>query len=191
MSCSHLLPAKEIQAYYSKSQRTLTLFAEVTVGPGDYGAQICRSLIDVPESPTPSFVVSAPAPSGIQPQYMRAITISESFAFEKPPASVFVYSAGIDAPEKTEVKVGDVPPPAPHVAAPARAPASAPTMKSVTGWSRSYHYHEALADAVRQLTAGVPMPNPDVGLNAKVVETGVAVGGFRANTGLYITLQTS
>jgi hypothetical protein len=197
MSCSHLVPAKNIHAFYSTVQNTLTVTAEVTFGPGNFDIQICRSLIDPAVSPTPAFVVSAPAPTGVQPDYVVVRTISASFPLAKPPKTILVYAAGVDGPSKTEVNVADTPAaaaPAAGAAAPgnaAKAPAGNAAPITVTGWSRSFHYDDALADAVRQLRDAVGVVNPDVGTNATVIETGVAVGGFRVHTGLYVTLKTS
>lgn len=198
MSCAHLVPAQKLQAFYSKAQGTLTISAEVTIGPGNYGAHICRSILDAPVAPTPSFVVSAPAPHGVQPDYVVVRTLSESFPYAQPPATVVVYSAGVDAPVRTEVRVSDTPAPSKASAAtspvdraatPAAAPAAAP--RTVIGWSRDYDYDAALADAISQLRQVVGTLNPDVGVNATVIDMGVALGGFRANTGLYIKLQTA
>jgi hypothetical protein len=123
-------------------------------------------------------------------------TITASFPCDKPPMKVFVYAAGIDGPERTEVFVSDAPVPGPPKPASTPAPSTtgsnrAPAApRSVTGWSRSFDYDDALADALRQLQAVVGSINPDLGVNATVVETGVALGGFRAKTGLYVKLQT-
>jgi hypothetical protein len=194
MSCNHLVPARNVQAFFSTAQSTLTVSAEVTLGPGNYGSEICRNIIDPLFAQTPSFVVGAPPPSGIQPDYAVVKTISASFPCDKPPMKIFVYAAGIDGPERTEVAVSDAPlggpqravTPAPTGPAPGKAAAP----RSVTGWSRSFDYDDALADALRQLQALFGSIHPDIGVNATVVETGVALGGFRAKTGLYIKLQT-
>ena len=202
MSCNHLVPATKIHAFYSSEHKTLTVSAEVTFGPGNFGIEICRSLLDAPKTPTPAFLISAPPPSGIQPQYIITRTISESFPVDAAPRSVLVYSAGADGPTKSEIAVSDVPPApvAPPVAraatTPAATPAGAPVpalpiVEEATGWSRTYDYDEAFAAALTSLRAGAGFGNPDVGLRATVVATGVQVGGFTAFHGLFVTLRRS
>ncbi len=190
MSTDHLVPATKIQAFYSPERRTLTVSAEVTFGPGDYGIQIYRSMIDPTGGKTPVFVIAAPAPKGVQPQYIFTTRISESFACDAPPKTIVVYSEGVDGPLRTEVPVGDAPvTPVASPAASAAAPASTAAVKEATGWSITYDFSEALADAITKLSAAVGVENPDVGLHAVVVATGVQVGGFTANRGLFITLK--
>ena len=197
MGCSHLIPGTKISAFYSTTQKTLTVSAEVTLRPNDYGAEICRNVLEPVVTPVPSFVIAAPAPRGIQPDYIAVRRISHSFAFDKAPATIAVYSAGVDAPARTEISVGDVPPAHPPLPAPgapkplAEEPkdnVSAP--RTVTGWSTAFNYDEALADAVQQLSGPLGIMNPDVGADAMVVESGVAIGGYRAKRGLYVTLRT-
>lgn len=193
MSCNHLVAATKIQAFYSSVEGTLNVSAEVTFGPGNYGIEICRSLLDSPQTPKPAFLVSAPPPSSIQPQLVYTATVSESFALDKAPTTILVYSAGVDAPVRSEIPVGNAPsralPAGTAAAAPAPVAALPIVAKEATGWSRTYEYHEALAAAVAQLHAAGGVGNRDVGLAATVVATGVHIGGFTANRGLYVTLR--
>src|SRR4051812_3943685 len=65
MTCSHLVSANDVHAFYSLFDKTLTIAASVTLQPGDYEVQICRSIIDRPESLEPEFTIAAPKPSGV------------------------------------------------------------------------------------------------------------------------------
>jgi predicted cobalt transporter CbtA len=195
MSCHHLVPATDVSAFYTAATSTLTVVAQVTFGPGNFGIEICRSLIDPFDAPIPAFVIAAPAPTGVQPDFITTRTISESFLMKKAPATIAVYSAGVDGPAKTEVRVGDLPATTPTAksntaAAPAPAAGAPVGSQDATGWSPAFDYHAALADAIMKLKAAVGFTNPDIGLRATVVATGVQVGGFTVNRGLYVTLRT-
>jgi hypothetical protein len=200
MSCDRLFRAQNPSAYFSTTHKTLVVTAEVTLNPTRDSVHICRNLLQGAVHPGgPEFVLSGHTRPGIHADLVVTRTVMGVFPMDATPASVVLYSQGVDSPARAELKVGDRPP----VPAPAPQPAGAPPSatpsdlagsaagKEATGWSASYSYDEAVGDAVAQLKALVGVVNPDVGIRATVVETGVQICDFTLQTGLFVKLRAS
>jgi hypothetical protein len=200
MTCDRLFAATNATAYYSPTQKTLVVSVDVTLNPTSDHVHICRNILQpLLPSAVPEFVVSGSTSPGIHADLMLTRSIRGVFPMEVAPASVVVYSMGVDAPARTQVSVGAMPPQdaaQPPAGSPAPAAAVTPADAGrapieVTGWSAAYDYNEALADAVKQLRAAAGFRNPDAGIPALVVQTGVQVGGFVVHTGFFVKLRAS
>jgi hypothetical protein len=169
----------------------LTVSATVTFAPGHYGIEICRSVIDPAVTDEPAFTIAAPKPSTIQPDHVYRATICSTFVFAEMPKNIIVYFADGTQVARRKVAVTAGSPPTTRPAEAVTATLARVSLgREATGWSRTYDFDEALADAVSQLRGGPGSVASEVGFSAKVADLGIEIGGLRANTGLYVTLRT-
>jgi hypothetical protein len=123
-NCGRLFLADNLNAFYATAQRALVISAEVTLNPYSDHVQICRNPLEpvLPAPAVPEFMIVGTTRPGIHPAVVVRRTISASFPMEERPATVAVYSMGIDNPARVEVPVGSRPPQPSAQAAPIREP---------------------------------------------------------------------
>lgn len=123
-NCGRLFLADNLNAFYATAQRALVISAEVTLNPYSDHVQICRNPLEpvLPAPAVPEYMIVGTTRPGIHPALVVRRTVSASFPMDERPATVAVYSMGIDNPARVEVPVGTSPPQTSALAAQIREP---------------------------------------------------------------------
>jgi hypothetical protein len=97
--CGTLSGAQDVYAYYGTDKR-VTVVVDLFLNPFTTEACICPNPLAVAGAPR-EFIVERVArrPVGVHPPIEVKQRITSSFAEDSAPASVVVYTMGVDAPE--------------------------------------------------------------------------------------------
>jgi hypothetical protein len=193
--CGKLFRADAVYAFFDSTAKRVVVAADVWMNPFTDEVHVCPNPLAMPVGAREFIVEGVSRHAGIHPMLMVKNRVSTSFPSDATPASVVVYTQGVDAPARQEVQVASAPPPALQPAAqaaeqPAQArPAEAKAAKTeVTGHSATFSFDEAVHDALTQAAALYPSPprNPDVAVTIEVTKITARSGG-NILPGLYLT----
>jgi hypothetical protein len=196
VECGKLFRAEDKFAFYDAGHKHVVVGADVWLNPTADRVHICPNPIAPIVGPR-EFIVEGTTLPGIHPDPIVKRRISFSFPSDQTPKSVVLYSMGVDAPDRQEIPVRSSPPapllapggpevPSPPAAATGVAVVAAPV--TVVGFSATFSFDGALADAMAKAHAAFPSShrNPDVAVSVEVKTIFARSGGF-IQPGLYLT----
>ena len=108
--CEGLFLADAIYAYRDSATNQVIIVADVTMNPAADQVRVCPNPLAL-RGQNEFLVLGTRAP-GVQPTLDTRRRLSYAIPSDPSLNRVVVYSAGIDAPRRTEVAIASVPPPA-------------------------------------------------------------------------------